>query len=168
MSEENSGLSDRKVGEALLQLDLAPEAKPTAAQVERIIDGDRRRVRWLTRLTVALWILAAAGAVLIFVIGGLVFPMIAKMLHQAGEGSLERPDTPFLMLAKLTALAIAGGSISFVTLVAAGLATVLLVFRSRRATLRQINANLLQISEQLKQLRLGAGPTTGAEPGALT
>ena len=166
MSEENSGLSDRKLGEALLQLDLAPAAKPTAAQVERIIERDRRRVRWLTRLTVALWILAAAGAVLIFVIGGFVFPMIAKLLHEAGEGSLDRPDTPFLMLAKLTALAIAGGSISFVTLVAAGLATVLLVFRSRHATLRQINANLLQISEQLTALKPVLASSRGSEAGA--
>jgi hypothetical protein len=38
-------------------------------------------------------------------------------------------------------------------LVGAGLATVLLVFRSRRATLRQINANLLVISDQLKRLQ---------------
>jgi len=63
---------------------------------------------------------------------------------------MEEPNTPFLMLAKLTAMCIVFGSLSFCVLVAAGLATVLLVFRSRRATLRQINANLLQISEQLK------------------
>jgi hypothetical protein len=31
---------------------------------------------------------------------------------------------------------------------------VLLVFASRRATLRQVNAGLLEVSEQLKQLRL--------------
>lgn len=165
MLEENSGLSDRKLGEALLQLDLAPAARPTAGQVERIIDSDRRRVRWLTRLTIALWIVAAMGAVLIFVGGGFVFPMIAKLLDQAGEGSLDRPDTPFLMLAKLTAMTMVVGCLSFVTLVAAGLATVLLLFRSRRATLRQINANLLQISEQLKQMRPGAGPATGPEAG---
>jgi hypothetical protein len=166
MAAEKAEYSDQKMGEALLQLDLAPAARPAVGQVERIIESDRRRVRWLTRLTIALWIMAALGAVLIFVGGGLVFPMIAKLLKQAGEGSLDRPDTPFLMLAKLTAMTMVVGCLSFVTLVAAGLATVLLVFRSRRATLRQINANLLQISEQLKQLRLGAGPMSGVEAGA--
>jgi uncharacterized membrane protein len=149
-----SDLSDKKLGEALLRLELTPPAAPpvpTAAQVERVIESDQRRVRRLTRLTVVLWFLAAAGALVVFVGGGLVFPAIAKTLKQAGEGSLDKPDTPFLMLAKLTAMAIVCGSLSFVTLVAAGLSTVLLVFRSRRATLRQINANLLQISQQLKR-----------------
>jgi len=158
MANERAEISEQKLGEALLQLDLAPAARPAAGQIERIIESDRRRVRWLTRLTIALWILAAMGAVLIFIGGGFVFPMIAKLLKQAGEGSLDRPDTPFLMLARLTAMTMVVGCVSFVTLVAAGLATVLLVFRSRRATLRQINANLLQISEQLQQLRPGAVP----------
>ena len=35
----------------------------------------------------------------------------------------------------------------------AALCTTLLVLASRRATLRQVNANLVEISEQLKQLR---------------
>ena len=35
----------------------------------------------------------------------------------------------------------------------ATLCTVLLLFASRRATLRQVNASLVEISEQLKQLR---------------
>jgi hypothetical protein len=142
-------MSDKDLREALLKLDLV--AVTAGPEIERIIESDRRRVKWLTRLTVGLWILAAAGALLIFIVGGLVFPMIAKTLKEAGEGTLEQPDTPFLMLAKLTAMSILFGSLSFVVLVAAGLATVTLVFRSRRATLRQINANLLQISEQLKQ-----------------
>jgi hypothetical protein len=43
-------------------------------------------------------------------------------------------------------------------LVFAGLATVLLLLRTRSATLRQINANLLQISEQLK---MGTGKAPG-------
>ena len=39
----------------------------------------------------------------------------------------------------------------------AALSTVLLVFTSRRATLRQVNASLVEISEQLKQLRVALG-----------
>ena len=150
-------MSDKVLGDALLKLNLTPPALPTAAEVERIIDSDRRRVRWLTRITVCLWIVAFLGALSIAVGGGFVFPMIAKMLHQAGDGKIDEANTPFLMLAKLTAMCIVFGSLSFAILVAAGLATVLLVFRSRRATLRQINANLLQISEQLKRMG-GAAP----------
>ena len=142
-------MSDKDLGEALLKIDLTPASAATAVQIDRIIETDRRRVLLLTRLTVGLWIVAALGALAIAVGSGFVFPAIAKALNEAHEAN--PPDTPFLMLAKLTAMCIVFGSLSFAVLVLAGLATVLLVFRSRRATLRQINANLLQISEQLKR-----------------
>jgi hypothetical protein len=150
---------DKDVGDQLLKLDLAPHADAPAGQVERIIDADRRRVRRWTRVSIALWILAAAGAITIFVIGGMVFPLIAKLLAEKGEGTLENPDTPFLLLAKLIALCLVFGTASFVVLVCAGLATVLLLSRSRSATLRQINANLLLLSDQLKHM-----PTSPALP----
>jgi hypothetical protein len=171
---------DKNVGDALLKLDLTPPSDTPAAQIERIIDTDRRRVRRWTRIAIALWVLAAVGAFIIFVIGGLTFPMIAKTVLIENEykkaeakvaevkvaakttdqgkvakpptGTLENPDTPFLLLAKLTAICMVLGTASFMLLVFAGLATVLLLTRSRTATFRQINANLLQISEQLKHL----------------
>jgi hypothetical protein len=142
---------DKDVGDAFLRLDLSPQTQPPAAQIDRIIESDRRRVKWWTRVAIALWILAAIGAVLIFILGGLTFPMIAKLLAEQHQGTLENPDTPFLVLAKLIAMCLVFGTASFVVLVFAGLATVLLLLRSRSATLRQINANLLQISQQLKR-----------------
>lgn len=152
---------DREVGDALLKLDLAPQSAAPTVQIERIIDADRCRVKRWTRISIALWILAAVGAILIFVMGGLAFPMIAKLVHEAEGGSLENPDTPFLVLAKLMAMCLVFGTASFITLVCAGLATVLLLLRSRSATLRQINANLLQISEQLRRVPPAQATPTG-------
>ena len=149
---------DKNVGDALLRLDLTPQSETPSAQIERIIDADRRRVQRWTRISIVLWVLAAFGAIVIFVIGGLAFPVIAKLLAEKGEGTLENPDTPFLVLAKLNAISMVLGTASFVTLVAAGIATVILLARSRSATLRQINANLLQISEQLKRTPPGEAP----------
>jgi hypothetical protein len=141
---------------------------PTA-QIERIVDTDRRRVKSWTRIAVALWVFAALGAVFIFLLGAVTFPAIAQSIMEENAaktseastenskntdkelGTLEKPNTAFLMLAKLTAMCMVVGSGSFLILVLAGLATVLLLARSRAATLRQINANLLQISEQLKR-----------------
>ena len=165
---------DKSVGDALLKLDLSPQTEPPTAQVERIIDADRRRVQRWTRIAVALWILAALGAFLIFIIGGLTFPAIAKMIMEENEAKaaagsagaaidheknadparepLGEPYTSFTLLAKLTAMCMVFGTASFMLLVFAGLATVLLLLRSRTATFRQINANLLQISEQLKRV----------------
>src|SRR6185436_7930828 len=76
---------DKNVGDALLKLDLSPQADPPTTQVERIIDADRRRVQRWTRIAVALWILAALGAFLIFIMGGLTFPAIAKMIMEENE-----------------------------------------------------------------------------------
>ena len=47
----------------------------------------------------------------------------------------------------------------FITTLAAFL-TVLLILATRRATLRQVNANLAEICEQLKQMR-GKGAAAG-------
>ena len=166
---------DKNVGDALLKLDLSPPTDPPSTQVERIIEADQRRVKRWTRIAIALWIFAALGAFLIFVMGGLTFPLIAKMIMEENEakaaaedapvgaadhgknakpprGTLEEPGTPFQVLAKLTAMVMVFGTASFMLLVLAGLATVLLLLRSRTATFRQINANLLQISEQLKRV----------------
>ena len=157
--------SDKQLRDALLKFDLTPEGAAAAVQVDRIIENDRRRIQWLTRLAITLWVVAALGALAIFVGSGFVFPLIAKALNDpkkaaeiakalddAGPAGAGQTDTAFLMLAKLTAACIVVGSLSFFVLVVAGLATVLLVFRTRRATLRQINANLLRISEQLKNV----------------
>jgi hypothetical protein len=141
---------DRDLGEALLKLNLSPSTEAPAAQVERVIDADRRRVKRWVRLSISLWGLAALGGLGIFVVGGVTFPMIAKMLAERGEGAMANADTPFLALSKLVAACMVLGTATAVTLVGAGLATVVLMSRSRSATLRQINANLLTISKQLQ------------------
>jgi ABC-type Fe3+ transport system permease subunit len=142
---------DKDVGDELLKLNLTPPSEAPTLQIERILEADQRRVRRWTRVSIALWVLAACGALVIFVMGGLAFPAIAKVLAERGEGSIDNGDTPIAMLGKLLAMTMVMGTASFITLVAAGLATVVLLARSRSATLRQINANLLQISEQLKR-----------------
>jgi hypothetical protein len=54
---------------------------------------------------------------------------------------------------------------SVAALFLAALCTVLLVITSRRATLRQINLSLMELSEQLKQLRQAAPPESVRKPG---
>jgi hypothetical protein len=49
-------------------------------------------------------------------------------------------------------------AISVAVLALAALGTVFLVFASRAATIRQVNATLVEISEQLKRLQQG-GPS---------
>jgi len=180
---------DKNVGEALLKLDLTPRTEVPSSQVDRIIDADRVRVKRWTRIAVVLWILAALGAISIFCMGGVIFPIIAKLIDEekqakkvvevispskdgkapagdtaknaAREITLKNPNEALQTLAKMTAMCVVLGSASFMVLVFAGLATVLLLTRSRTATFRQINANLLQISEQLKRLPPAPPATAG-------
>src|SRR3954468_4209922 len=113
---------DKDLGDALLRLDLTPPTDPPIGQVERIIDTDRRRVKRWTRIAVGMWILAALGAVIIFLMGALTFPVIAKMVMNENKakaaaanatakaphgknadetlGTLDDPVTPFQLLAK--------------------------------------------------------------------
>src|SRR4051812_34476212 len=127
---------DKNVGDALLQLDLSPPSDTPSAQIERIIDTDRRRVKRWTRIAVALWVLAALGAFVIFIMGSLTFPAIAKLIMEenkaraAGENvdakaadqnkhldpdrePLDEPYTPLTLLAKLTAMWMVIGTASF-------------------------------------------------------
>ena len=177
---------DKNVGDALLRLDLSPRSELPSAQIERIIDEDRRRVRRWMRISIALWVIAALGALFILIMGSLAFPVIAKLFKEEKQGAvtgaiedgnvnadkavaaskeekspLEETNTSFTVLAKLVSMCLVIGTAAFMALVFAGLATVLLLVRSRSATMRQINANLLQIAEQLKMSGKSPGPASG-------
>jgi hypothetical protein len=165
---------DKNVGDALLKLDLTPRTEAPSSQVDRIIDADRRRVQRWTRTAVALWILAALGAISIFFMGCVMFPIVSKLIDEekqakrvvevvgpgkevkvpagdttekaAREVTLRNPNAALQVLAKITAMCVVLGSASFMVLVFAGLATVLLLLRSRTATFRQIPREADQFS----------------------
>jgi hypothetical protein len=152
-------MSEKDLRRALLDLDARQLAgvPDVREQTWKILEQDRRRVGRWTALTIALW------AIAILMIGGmlvgyaLVFPLQAKLnedaqLARIGLTPEMRGAAQFkaqIMFQMITVGVTASvGVLSF-----AALATVFLVLASRRATLRQINASLLEISEQLKALR---------------
>lgn len=150
-------MSDKELGKALLNLDaVALAAMPDAKrQTWSILARDRGRLRILTILTVIVWLLGSA-----LVCGGLVgfgfiFPEQAKLMTELEQGKFqpeERDSVQRTILVGfqkgtlLIALSVAALSLT-------AFFTVLLILASRRATLRQINASLLEVSEQLKQIR---------------
>jgi ABC-type Fe3+ transport system permease subunit len=160
--------NERDLGDALLKFDAAgmaavPDAKQ---QTERILRRDRRRLRWWTVLTIVAWLPAVIFILAVLVELGLLFPLQAKLVkireeQKAGVAKpgdeyvhngrklnlpqLERDtDTAFKKLNVLTVLSVL--ALSFATLF-----SLILISSSRRATLRQINASLLEISQQLKR-----------------
>src|SRR5688572_24012942 len=154
-------MTDKDLGSALLALDPDKLAGDDARQQTwKILERDRRRVWWLTAITIALW----AGAILMvfgmLVAFGLVFPLQAKLRDPAELARLPpemRQDAQFKAQIAFQMVTV-GVTCSVGILAMAALATICLVIASRRATLRQINASLLEISQQLKELRLANLP----------
>ena len=94
---------------------------------------------------------------------GLLFPQIAKLRMDIERGAVtaaerEQIKDVLLFAFQKGTLVIA---FSVAVLGLAALCSVLLNLASRRATLRQINASLIEISAQLKGLQAGgpAGPS---------
>ncbi|MFO0848080.1 MAG: hypothetical protein U0871_05920 [Gemmataceae bacterium] len=114
---------------------MTSRTEPTAErQAAAVLAADAQHVRSLTGLTLALWLSAGIGA------GGLLWFSAAPL-----AGWTAPPDAAHRQL-NLLGLTVA-------VLTAAGVATTALVFATRRATLRQIQASLADISAQLAALR---------------
>jgi hypothetical protein len=152
-------MSDQELGRALLDLDartLAGATDPRAATM-KILDADRRRVWWWSAIALSFWILALLMVLWMMVAMALLMPFEAHLRDPAQVARIGLTPEQ-LEMAKLNAHVISrmitvGVTVSVGILALAAGSTVFLVLASRRATLRQINASLLEISEQLKALR---------------
>jgi hypothetical protein len=150
-------MSEKQLGKALLELDAArlagvPDARQ---QTWRIVQRDSRRVWWLTVLTVVLWAAALVMVLLMLIALALLMPLQAK-LNQPEQLARLSPEMQkdAQLSAQITFQMITVGITASVGILSlAAISTVILVLASRRATLRQINASLLEISQQLAQLR---------------
>lgn len=168
-------MNQKELGKALLQLDAGKVAAvPNATQLtQEILRRDKHRVRWLTGLTITTWI--AAGLMVLLVLGVFFFtviPRVKTLTRDIQAGSLT-PDQTVGILNTHTLVFVKSSiliALSVLIMAVAALFTVLLIFTSRRATLRQVTANLADISEQLKKLSAPspnvrpAGPTQTPEP----
>ena len=125
-----------------------------------ILDRDRRRVRFLTGLTLGVWLFATALIWLVLVKFGLLFPQMAKLRMDVERGAVTAAQREQIMDALLFGFEKGTLVIAFSVAVLGldALCSVLLSLASRRATLRQINASLIEISAQLKGLQPGGRP----------
>jgi hypothetical protein len=165
-------MTEKQLGQALLDLDLSASAGVADPKqlTHKILSRDERRVKRWTWITIALWVLAALMVLWMFIALALLMPFQAKInqelkardnIAQAGQVPIERRLSDAELesaqeVAQIYSLMITlgiAGSVGMLGL--ATLSAVLLVLASRRATLRQINASLLEISEQLRQIRAG-------------
>jgi hypothetical protein len=177
-------MTDKDLSRALLDLDSQQLAgvSDIRQQTAKIIQRDQNRVWWWTAGTFTLWGIAIFMVMAMMIAYALVFPLQAHLAKQAGI-DIEAPshidqdkpgqDKELIDIRDLTPdqlkvaqfkaqmmFQMVGVGVAFsvgVTCLAV-LFSVMLNRASRRATLRQINASLLEISEQLKELRKSAAP----------
>ena len=144
-------MTEKELGKALLNLDAAaaPAALDPRQLTQKILERDRRRIRLLAGLAMLFWMLATAGLVWLICLY-LLYVDPRLRAYGAGRAQLANDWNDWAMVGDLAAKSILA---CIIALLLAAVCTVLLILLSRRATLRQINASLVEISEQLKLLR---------------
>ena len=140
-------MTEKDLGESLLTWDAYGKPADPRMVTLAVLARDRRRVRWATALTVLFWLLAIGTVIGMVIFFHVQLEPRLKLYVRTVEG---RDIAAWVMVAQWAADAVLATAL--IVLLAA-LSTVALVFTSRRATLRQVNANLAAIAEELRQLR---------------
>lgn len=159
-------MTNSDLSRALLDLDSQTLSGLTDAreQTWKIIERDRRRVWWWSAATIVLWASAILMVLAMLIAYALVFPFQAHLRQEQEVARLgltpeqlkEAQHQGQVMFQMVTV----GVTVSVGLTCLAVLASLLLSRASRRATLRQINASLLEISQQLKELKQQTSQST--------
>src|SRR5262249_45294333 len=128
-------MSDKELARALLGLGASgsPDSPGAHEQTQRVLARDRRRLRFLAAITAVFWL---GSAVVLYGFMAELLVLYARV-QRAGPAVDPHVAPVYRFLLTLSA--------SVEALVLALLGTVILMFASRRATLRQINASLIEI-----------------------
>jgi hypothetical protein len=143
-------MNEKEMGKALLR---GEEPIDLGSLTQKVIQRDRRRIWILGIVSVIAWMMV------VMLPWATILPMLAKVIeHQADAGNastLAASDrgAQSLQLAQIVkqgTMATFFGSIA--SMFVAAVCTVLLIILSRRATMRQVNLRLAEISAQLANL----------------
>jgi hypothetical protein len=150
-------MNERELGHALLNLDMSASDPREATRV--VLDKDRARVTILTRQMIGAWVVAVILVLVVMVQLALLFPRHALLRDELAAGKISPTEIGKLHVAymedfqKTMLLAMC----SIIALLLAGFFSAWLLAASRQATLRQVNANLIEIGQELKALRQSPG-----------
>src|SRR5262249_37321802 len=136
-------MNEKELADKLLRLGASELSNPPGPRelTQRVIARDRRRVAALAALAFVFWL---GSVVVLYVFMGELLALYARS-RQAGWPPAAPHAAPVYRL--LLGLSASVEALSFAFLI-----TMVLLFVSRRASLRQINANLIEISEKLERL----------------
>ena len=142
-------MSEKVLGEALLS---GEGPIDVGALTDRVLRRDRRRTAWVAAACVLAWMLV------VMLPWATVMPLIARVAEYQASATREagaavtaqQREQSMLMLQAVRWGTIATFVGSVASMFVAAVSTVCLVIVSRRATLRQVNARLAQISADLR------------------
>ncbi len=139
-------MSEKELAKALLKAGglEAPDPPSTKDLIRRILARDRKLVTLLTTLTIFFWL----GAVVVLYV--FMYELVGLLARFRQPGS---PALDPLVAAVYKFLLVLASSVESLSL--AFLCTMILLFVTRRASLRQINASLLEITQKLERLEQG-------------
>jgi hypothetical protein len=138
-----------------------PQSPDPRALALEVLRRDRQRFRLLAGLSVLFWLLGLAGLVLLLV-GLHRFVISVRIAGFFPPGDLEGIRIHGTSLLHHS-IPVIGGSIG--ALLLAALCTILLISSSRTATLNQISISLMELSEQLRQMRQASAGERAPKPG---
>jgi cell division protein FtsL len=143
-------MNEKDLGRALLR---GEDPIDIQAMTDRVLRRDRRRMWFLGIACVIAWMLV------VMLPWSTIMPMMAKVVEQAMENSRNTSRTTAEQQEQAVQLAmvVKGGTMatffgSIASMFVAAICTVSLIILSRRATMRQVNARLGEISAQLRTL----------------
>jgi hypothetical protein len=140
--------NDEKPPDELVESDAAVAETPAPRVAEAVMRRQRRWVWAWAIATAALWAITALYLlVLVGIYLVLVHPAVNELLTGGELGPVAQQEINTLIVNTVKALFLWP-----VALTAAAICTILFTLASRRATLRQIQASLAEISAQLKQM----------------
>jgi hypothetical protein len=136
-------MNEKDLAARLLRLGTSELSNPPGPRelTQRVIARDRRRVTVLAVIALIFWL---ASIVVLYGFMWELLGVYAQFQSTGGPGADPHAAHVYRFLVGLSA--------SLESLCFAFLATMILLFVSRRASLRQINANLIEISEKLERL----------------
>ena len=150
-------MGERELGKALLELDATSVVKgaDVRRQTQVVLDRDRRWLRLVTAATVTVWLLATFLVCSGLVSFGLTFPRQAKLVQDIENHELDAQERELAQREVLISFQKGSLLIAFSVCIMAlaALCTMGLIMLSRRATLRHMNAGLVEIASELAQLR---------------
>jgi hypothetical protein len=151
-------MNEKEMGDALLKFGSVGTID-TKLLTQRVLDRDHRRVRLLLGVTIFIWLIAGTLVLAGLVDYGFIFPQQAKLLQQIEAGSITPAQRDRTQVAILVGFQKGSLLVTFgvAKMCFAALCTVILVVVSRRATLRQVNAGLVEVTEQLRLLSPASG-----------